>query len=67
MLSNDFNLSYEEFLKQYVISPEYEMTISFSFRDKTYQFEYLNVPRNQNGTIAYDLITYNGVWEKEIK
>ena len=62
MIKEDVNLSYKDFLKQYVISPICDYTISFSYKGNYYQFDYVNVPKNKDGTTAYDFISYTDNW-----
>lgn len=67
MIKEDFNLEYKNFIKQYVTSPIYDFTISFIFRGKIYQFDYVDVPRNKDGTTAYDFVSYESGWCSQSK
>ncbi len=62
MIRNDLNLDYKDFLKQYVISPICDYTISFSFKNVHYQFDYVGVPQITGHKTAYDFITYENEW-----
>lgn len=64
MIRKDLNLDYRDFLKQYVISPICDYTISFSYKGNYYQFDYFDVPKNKNGSTAYDFISYSDKWTK---
>ena len=67
MIKEDLNLEYKDFLKQYVISPICDYTISFSYKGNYYQFDFLNAPKNNNGSNSYDFISYANGWNKVIK
>ena len=63
MIREDLNIDYKDFLKQYVISPICDYTISFTYRGKIYQFDYVGVPQKNNGKTAYDFISYENKWD----
>ena len=66
MIKEDLNMmDYQQFIKEYVISPLYEVTISFSYKDKYYQFDFVGVPKNPDGSIAYDFVFYDKHWDSE--
>lgn len=67
MIREDFKLEYKEFIKQYVTSPIYDFTISFSFRGRYYQFDFVNVPKNKDGSTAYDFVSYESNWDSPSK
>lgn len=56
-------LDFEYFLKHYIIDPEYDVTISFSFKSKIYQFDFVNVEKNSDGTSAYEFVVYENGWD----
>ena len=62
MIKEDLNLDYKDFIKQYVTSPICEYTFSFSYKGNFYQFDYVGVPKNDDGSIAYDFISYADGW-----
>ncbi len=62
MIKEDLNLDYKDFLKQYVISPICDYTISFSYKGDYYQFDFVGVPQNKDGVTAYDFIAYADKW-----
>ncbi len=62
MIKEDFNLDYKDFKKEYVVSPVYDFTISFSFKGRYYQFDFVNVLKNKDGSTAYDFIAYDSDW-----
>ena len=62
MIREDLNLEYRDFLKQYVISPICDYTISFSYKGNYYQFDFVNVSQNNSGVTAYDFISYQDRW-----
>lgn len=66
MIREDLNLSYKEFLKQYVISPICDYTISFSYKGNYYQFDFVNVLQIKDGVTAYDFISYKNKWNDEV-
>ena len=65
MLKEDLNLDYKDFLKQYVTSPICDYTISFSYNNRYYQFDFVGVPKNNDGSTAYDFIAYEGQWDSK--
>lgn len=69
MIREDLNLTFEEFLNEYVEKPIYDFCISFRFKNKIYQFDYPEPPAPTNipGKTPYDFIEYYGEWEKEEK
>lgn len=68
MLKEEFEMSYEEFIKKYVKEPIYDYCISFKFKGMLYQFDYPEPPAPTNipGKTPYDFIKYEGEWEKEL-
>ncbi|MBO5577775.1 MAG: hypothetical protein J5955_01530 [Bacilli bacterium] len=67
MIREDFNLEYKEFVKQYVTFPICDFTISFTFKGKYYQFDFVNVPKNEDGSTAYDFVSYESGWDSPSK
>lgn len=64
MIKEDLELEYKEFVKQYAINPICDYTISFSYKGNYFQFDFVDVPKNKDGTVAYDFISYNEKWSK---
>lgn len=59
MIKEDFNLEYEQFLEQYVFNSPYDFTITFKFNGVMFQFDFVGVPKNSDGSTAYDFIEYD--------
>ena len=57
MIKENFNLDYKDFVKQYVTSPIYDFT-----KGKIYQFDFVGVPKNKDGSTAYDFVSYESDW-----
>ena len=67
MLKHEIELSYDEFLKQYVKKPYIDYCISFIFMGNVYQFDY-NIPNPTNipGKTPYDFVVWKGKLECEV-
>lgn len=67
MIKEDLGLEFTDFLKQYVILPICEYTISFSFRGRCFQFNCLGTPKNKDGSTSYEFISYKSDWNSDYK
>lgn len=65
MLREEIGFEYKDFLKEYVISPMYDVTISFKYKNRIYQFDFVGVPKNKNGSTAYDFVEYEFDWNSD--
>lgn len=65
MLKTDFNLDYQDFIKEYVTHPIYDWTISFSYKGRYYQFDFVGVSKNDDGSTAYEFVAYESNWDSE--
>ena len=63
MIKEDVQMDYEQFLKEYVISPIVDFTISFYYKEKYYQFDFVGVEKNKDGSVAYEFVSYDGKWD----
>lgn len=67
MIKEDLNLSYKDFLTQYVVKPIMDYCISFKFRGNIYQFDFYFAPKNDDGTTKYYFVSHGLDWNKNEK